>query len=487
MSNKIMKRRRFPGPGGSSSGAYEPSSIISGDFEQQSHPSDISSNAQPDEELSSQGYARSHGRIMIDSPSRRGSGLAKVDNGNFSEDRNTDDFEEVDVSPEKKISSSSVHKGGDSPQHANNANGGNGIGIDIGDDDGTDINTSTDKKSAIFQKFMALLCPCVLLCQALFRCDMGLFWKLCSSLFVLKAFYSSVMVIGLCNIFKVHRIIPNNMYVQDYTADPALAVDTMTNRVETYLFGLWTYTNDLQFANHDNYSLGKLLKEELEEIESCRFHMQTVDQDAPDGLFLNDASFTVARVFACLVVAIGFISMILVWCSAANSRGRCLSGRGGQRMRSMLPLALLLCCIFECFVFLILASSVCRDSEFDEQRHCTLQEGSSLLFASIIGWLVSFLGMSMVNRTQLMQATEVFPSENDDGDGGDNDGDDAFQDHKLDDLTLAATFDSEIINGNEHGGSSGDGGGVSSSSSRRRQQQQEQQQEQQQRTRMEFS
>eukprot|EP01083_Nonionella_stella_P222981 795183_1 len=254
----------------------------------------------------------------------------------------------------------------------------------------------------------------------------------------------------------------------------------MTNRVEAYLFGLWTYTDDLQFANHDDYSLGKLLKEELEEIESCRFHMQTVDQDAPDGLFLNDASFTVARVFACLVVAIGFISMILVWCSAANGRGRCLTGLGGQRMRSMLPLALLLCCIFECFVFLILASSVCRDSEFDEQRHCTLQEGSSLLFASIIGWLISFLGMSMVNRTQLMQAAEVFSSTSDDtteNDDGDGDGDyDTFQDHKLQDLTLDATFDSEIIDGNEHGGDGNGDGGVSSTSSRQRQ-----------RTRMEFS
>ena len=474
MSDKIMKRRRFPGPGGS--GAYEPSSIISGDFEQQSHPSDtIPSIMQPDEELSSQGYARSDGRIMIDSPSRRERGLAKAkaNNGNFSEDENTDDFQEVSVSPEMKTSTTSIPEG-DGPQHADNANDENDDnGIGIGDDDNTNTNTSTNKKSTIFQKCMALLCPCALLCQALFRCDMGLFWKLCSSLFVLKAFYSSVMVIGLCNIFKVHRIVPNNMYVQDYTADPALAVDTMTNRVEAYLFGLWTYSDDLKFANHDDYSLGKILKEELEEIESCRFHMQTVDRDAPDGLFLNDASFTVARVFACLVVAIGFISMILVWCSAANSRGRCLVGRGGQRMRSMLPLALLLCCILECFVFLILASSVCRDSEFDEQRHCTLQEGSSLLFASIIGWLISFLGMSMVNRTQLMQAAEVFSISDDATKNDGNDGDDVFQDHKLEDLTLDDTFDSEIIDGNEHGGN---GDGSVSSSSRQRQ-----------RTRMEFS
>jgi len=145
MSDKIMKRRRFPGPGGS--GAYEPSSIISGDFEQQSHPSDtIPSIMQPDEELSSQGYARSDGRIMIDSPSRRERGLAKAkaNNGNFSEDENTDDFQEVSVSPEMKTSTTSIPEG-DGPQHADNANDENDDnGIGIGDDDNTNTNTSTN-------------------------------------------------------------------------------------------------------------------------------------------------------------------------------------------------------------------------------------------------------------------------------------------------------------------------------------------------------
>jgi len=230
----------------------------------------------------------------------------------------------------------------------------------------------------ILNECVRLLCPCVVLVRALCRCDLGLFWKLCSSIFVLKAFWSSTVCLGVCTLFKVHRVIP------------ALDPDIGSNITEAYLFGLWTYTGKILEEDH---SLEGFVEGEIERIETCRFHMQRIDEeDAPDGLFLNDAAFTVARVFAVIAVVVGCISMVSVWLTAANVLQRCCHGR----RRWLLPSALAMCSIMESFVLLILSSSVCRDTKYDEHRQCTLQADSGMIFASIVSYLISAVATAKV-------------------------------------------------------------------------------------------
>ena len=202
----------------------------------------------------------------------------------------------------------------------------------------------------ILNECVRLLCPFAIIVQALYRCELGLFWKLCSSIFVLKAFWSSTICLGVCTLFKVQRVI--------LSLDP----DIGGNTTEAYLFGLWTYTDKMLGEDH---SLEGLIQSEIERIETCRFHMQRIDEDAPDGLFLNDAAFTAAHVCAVIAVVVGCISMVSVWLTAANMLQRCCDGK----IRWLLPCALAMCSIMESFVFLILSSSVCRNAKYDEHRH----------------------------------------------------------------------------------------------------------------------
>jgi len=196
----------------------------------------------------------------------------------------------------------------------------------------------------------------------------------------MKGFWSSTISLGVCTLFKVHRIIPN------------LDLNVSNNTTEAYLFGLWTYTDKIIEENH---SLEDFVEGEIERIETCRFHMQTVDEDAPDGLFLNDASIAIARVFAVMTVVIGCISMVSVWLTAANI----LQNRCGGKRQWLLPSALAMCSVMECFIFLIFASSICRDTKYDEHRYCTLQADSGMLFASIASYLVAAVATAMMCDT----------------------------------------------------------------------------------------
>ena len=228
------------------------------------------------------------------------------------------------------------------------------------------------KKPSFGNRFVnecvALLCPCFILIRALCRCDMNLFYKLSSSIFVIKAFWSSILTLGICTLFKVRRVIPD--------------FDSNVATPEAYLFGLWTYTAKLV---EGKTSLEGLIEGEIERIETCNFHMQQVVEDAPDNLFLNDAIFIVARVCAFMVVGIGCIAMISVLLMATNIFKSCCFGR----KRWFIPTMLITCSVLESFVFLIFASSVCRDTKYQEQRHCSLEPDSGIVFASIFSWLIS--------------------------------------------------------------------------------------------------
>jgi hypothetical protein len=220
----------------------------------------------------------------------------------------------------------------------------------------------------ICREFVAMFCPCFMIIRALCRCDMMLFYKLCSTIFAMKAFWSSMISLGICTLFKVHRIIPA------YDSNPATE--------EAYLFGLWTYTGKIADIDH---SLEDLIEGEIERIETCQFHMQEVVEDAPDDLFLNDAVFVVARIFATLATFFGFFGM--VWVLLLATCQSCCFGRN----RFLLPALLTMCSILQSFVFFVFASSVCRDRRYPEQRHCSLQADSGMVFASTFAWLLSAL------------------------------------------------------------------------------------------------
>jgi len=243
-----------------------------------------------------------------------------------------------------------------------------------------DISQRQSLCSKIMHECFRFLCPCAVLLRALCRCEFGLFWKMCSSIFVIKGFWSSTISLGVCTLFKVTRIVPN------------LDSDVNSNSTEAYLFGLWTYTDKIIEENH---SIQGYVEGEIARIETCSFHMQRVDEDAPDGLFLNDAAFTIARVFAVMTLVIGCISMVSVWLTAANVLQSCC---GGKR-QWLLPSALAMCCVMESFVFLIFASSVCRDTKYDEHRQCTLQTDSGMIFASITSYLITAVATVMMYNT----------------------------------------------------------------------------------------
>ncbi len=232
----------------------------------------------------------------------------------------------------------------------------------------------------ILNECVSILCPCFLLIRALCRCDMALFYRLSSSIFVLKAFWSSFITLGICTLFKVHRVIPGD------GDDPNSTV------IEAYLFGLWTYTAN--FVENDK-SLEGLIEGEFERIETCSFHMQRAAEDSPDNLFLNDASFIIARVCAGMVVGIGLFGMVSVLLIATNVFKSCCFGR----KMWLLPTMLASCSVLESFVFLVFASSVCRDTKYEEQRHCSLEQDSGIVFVSVFSWLVAAVASIKVQST----------------------------------------------------------------------------------------
>lgn len=256
---------------------------------------------------------------------------------------------------------------------------------------------------SICTKFLSeccsFLCPCAVLLRALCRCDMKLFWKLASSIFIIKAFWSSTISLGLCTLFRVHRVIP--------TVDSEGDIVTYSNSTESYLFGLWTYTNKI--LEDEDHSIEDFVEDEIKRLETCRFHMQKVDEDAPDGLFINDAAFKAARIFAGAVAIVGFISMVSVWLTAANMMTCCF-----QKRRWLLPFTLSLCAIMESFVFLVFTSSVCRDTEYNEHRSCKLQADSGVLFASIVAYLITAIGSAKLISYESNSSNTLATDDDDD-------------------------------------------------------------------------
>ena len=192
-------------------------------------------------------------------------------------------------------------------------------------------------------------------------------------------------------------------------------------RTQAFFFGLWTYSEPIEMEYN---SLGDILSEEYELVAECRFNMKDSaipgegagsasggggDISGPDNIFLvNGPAFTMARACAISAVVLGFISMIFLWLTAANSKWSCSSAiaggsstgrRAAGRSKWILFASLLTCAILLNFVFLVMASSVCRDGDIDESRHCELEEGSGLLFAGSFSWTLTAIGSLKIHNS----------------------------------------------------------------------------------------
>ena len=69
-------------------------------------------------------------------------------------------------------------------------------------------------------------------------------------------------------------------------------------------------------------------------------------------------------------------------------------------------LSLLICSISECFIFLILASSVCWDTKYQEHRQCSLQADSGIAFAAIFSWLIT--SIASAKKSLLLDNSNAF-------------------------------------------------------------------------------
>jgi len=249
-------------------------------------------------------------------------------------------------------------------------------------DDGSDCDGDPHEgeHSVLWEKCFHCFCPFIAIIRALIRCDMDTFWKIVPPILVTKALYSSVIALGLCTLFKVQRRTLS-------TTTPFLTYHT-----ETYFFGLYTYTADVELGS----TFGSEVAMEVHRVQTCRFDMREVDAEAPDRLFLDDATFGVARGFAVASASLGFLSTIMVFLvTASDCMRRCRGSEGGNvvwrnRVRWGLFGMLVSCGVFEAFAFLVLGSSVCRDigeRGFEyEDRHCSLEEGVGIIFSSCFCW-----------------------------------------------------------------------------------------------------
>lgn len=183
-----------------------------------------------------------------------------------------------------------------------------------------------------------------------------------------------------CDLAKVVRLIPTEVQSNNGPIH--------VFQKEQYSFGLWAYSKTV----HEDYTVDGFVKNEVERVETCEFNMRRADDGSPDELFLVDAYFILARTFAISTATIGSISMIVLWLSSAR-----VQKLNTAFTRKLIGVGLFTCCICQASVLLFFASKVCRDTEYGEDRHCGLEEGSGTIFGGCLFWLLT--GIAMMKMT----------------------------------------------------------------------------------------
>jgi hypothetical protein len=236
-------------------------------------------------------------------------------------------------------------------------------------------------------KLFHIICPLARPCYALLRCDMQTFWNILPSIVVIKALWLSFLCLGFCDLAKVVRLLPVEKQ-SDSNID-------RTYVKESFSFGLWAYSKIV----HDNYSMDGIVENEVERVETCDFNMGDANDGSPDDLFIFDAAFFFARAFAIITAALGSLSMLTLWLTSAK-----IQRLNTEKNRKRLGMSLLSCCIFQSLVLLIFASRVCRDTIYEEERHCSLEEGSGTIFGGCLFWLLTGLAMIKMSPPESTEA-----------------------------------------------------------------------------------
>jgi len=248
----------------------------------------------------------------------------------------------------------------------------------------------------LWEKCLHCFCPFFVIFRALCRCDMETFWKIAPPILVTKAFYSSCITLGLCTLFKVQRMTRN--YDKHTDTINGGSLNLIEETKETYLFGLWTYTGDVETSD----SVEDFFKKEVERMETCKFHMYRVDDESPDRLFLNDASFSFARALAISATVLGFFGMVSIYLTAVACRTSC---RAPSKL--LILNLLMLCGVFQSSAFLVFGSSVCRDTNFNDHRHCSLEEGAGFIFSSCFCyWFAAVASLKMPRNGENEECAE---------------------------------------------------------------------------------
>merc|ERR1719195_1708629 len=101
--------------------------------------------------------------------------------------------------------------------------------------------------------------------------------------------------------------------------------------------------------------------------------------------------------------------MVSIYFTAATCRSSCRAPN-----KWFIFNLLILCGIFQSFAFLVFGSSVCRDKQFNDHRHCALEEGVGIIFMSCFCyWLAAVASLKMPRDlradglTETVKSTEV--------------------------------------------------------------------------------
>mmetsp|Transcript_24137 Transcript_24137/g.52267 ORF Transcript_24137/g.52267 Transcript_24137/m.52267 type:complete len:607 (-) Transcript_24137:87-1907(-) len=290
--------------------------------------------------------------------------------------------------------------------------------------------------NARLNALLACMCPFVRLADAARRQGPAIFWRILPSILVTKAFWLSLLTLGLCDLATIVAVVDqdtiSNNYAQqqdvvgdDDTADDTLelvtddgdAVDESTGMASPggdedgdgmikLTFGLWSYstTPEDRSAGDDDVSF---FEAEEERITTCTYHILAAEEGV---VFFMDPIFRTARAFGIITVAVGFVTMVTLWtgvlkggstaAGASNHRSQRGRRKGHKKrgLRATVTIALILCSAFEGLTLLILNSGACGNKRMEREygqiyRDCEIAEGSSSPITAIVFWFLTGLAM----------------------------------------------------------------------------------------------